>query len=160
MRRNAIQNSFFGIMISILLIGCAPLDDVSFARSTMELMINGRYSARTRLDWPVLKILTADIGKEYSNLKTKQDRENYEQSFIKSFAEGYKKAGAKASAFFGWRTFSDYKTKSPNVTVVAAYAHDKTTSLLFVISHEGRTKKIVEMLAVRRLDNAEAGKNL
>jgi ABC-type branched-subunit amino acid transport system substrate-binding protein len=103
--------------------------------------------------------MTADIGKEYANFKTSRDRDSYEQSFIKSFSEGYKKAGAKASAFFGWRTFSDYKTKDPNMTVVAAYAHDQTTSLLFVISHEGRIKKIVEIVAVRRLDNAEAAKN-
>ncbi|MFH0940742.1 MAG: hypothetical protein V1840_02675 [Candidatus Omnitrophota bacterium] len=159
MRRNTVQNSLFGIVISVLLMGCVPLDDVSFARTTMELMIKGRYSARTRLDWPVLKIMTADIGQEYSNLKTSQDRESYEQSFIKSFSEGYKKAGAKASAFFGWRAFSGYKTKDPNMTVVAAYAHDKTTNLLFVISHEGRTRKIVEMIAVRRLGNADAAKN-
>ena len=159
MRHRLIKNLLFGSMISVLLMGCAPLDDVSFARTTLELMIDGRYSARSRLDWPVLKIMSADIGQEYSKFKTSQDRESYEQSFIKSFAEGYKKAGAKTSAFFGWRAFSDYKTKNPNITVVAAYAHDKTTDLLFLISHEGRAKKIVEMVAVRRLSDAEASKN-
>jgi len=158
MRRNAIKNFLFGAMISIVLMGCAPLDDVSFARSTLELMINGRYSARTRLDWPVLKIMSADIGKEYAKFTAKEDKENYERSFIKSFSEGYKKAGAKASAFFGWRIFSDYKTKDPKITVVAAYAHDRTTNLLFLISHEGRAKKIVEMVAVRRLSNERTTK--
>jgi len=156
MRRNTTKNLLFGAMIGILLSGCAPLDDVSFARSTMELMINGRYSARPRIDWPVLKVMGADIGQEYSKFTIDQDRENYEQSFIKSFSEGYKKAGAKASNFFGWRVFSGYTAKDPNMTVVAAYAHDKTTNLLFVISHKDRVKKIVELVAVRRLENAEA----
>ncbi len=159
MKRNTMKNLLFGGMISLLLIGCAPLDDVSFARTTMELLINGRYSARARLDWPVLKIMSADIGKEYLDLKTKDDRENYEQSFIKSFSEGYKKAGAKASAFFDWRIFNDYKPKDPNMTVVAAYVYDKTATLLFMISHEGKARKIVEILAIRRLSNVDATKN-
>ncbi len=154
------KNILFSSIISILLMGCAPLDDVSFARTTMELLINGRYSARSRLDWPVLKIMAANIGQEYSKFKTSQDRENYEQSFIKSFSEGYKKAGAKASDFFGWRVFSDLKTKDPNMTVVAAYAHDRITNLLFVISHdEGKTKKIVGILAIKEFNDAKAAKN-
>ena len=159
MKRNAVKNLLFGGMISLLLIGCAPLDDVSFARTTMELLIKGRYSARARLDWPVLKIITADVGKEYSGLKTSKDKSGYEQSFIKSFSENYKKSGANASILSGWRTFNNFKTTGPNMTIVAAYTRDKANSLLFIISHKGNTKKIIAILAAGSLDNVDATKN-
>lgn len=124
-------------------------DDVTFAKKTMEQLIEGRYAVRTRIDWPNLKIGGFDVGSRYSSIKKEEDKNSYERSFIKGFSENYSRQGGKLSSFFGWRP-SEYKFENVNYKVVAAYFYDKSTTFLFFLSEEKGQRKLIEILFVRQ----------
>lgn len=131
--------------------GCAfQEDDVTFARKTMEQLIEGRYAASPRIDWPRFVVMGRDVGRQYSQYKTEQERIDYARSFIKAFSESYKGKGAKVSAFFGWRP-SEYTLNDqiPGFKTVAAYCYDKNTVVLFFLAEEKGKKKLVEIVAVK-----------
>ncbi|MBI5873180.1 MAG: hypothetical protein HZB36_03450 [Candidatus Omnitrophica bacterium] len=134
-----------------LFLGCAfQEDDVTFARHTMEQLIEGRYAASSRIDWPRLVVMGFDVGKQYAHWKTEQERTDYARSFINAFSKSYKSKGAKSSAFFGWR-MSEYALKDqlPGFKTVAAYCYDKNTVVLFFLAEEKGKKKLVEIVAVK-----------
>lgn len=155
MARRILKSLLIGCFGGVLLAGCVfQEDDVTFARKAMEQLIEGRYAARPRLDWPRLIILGREVGRQYSQYATEQERIDYARSFIRSFSESYKKAGAKASAFFDWRIYDNHKG-GPDVKVVTAYCHDKTTSFFFFIAGEKKARKIFEIVATRPVGPAK-----
>lgn len=130
----------------MLLAGCAPMDDVTFARTAMERLIEGHYTARPMFDWARLRFAGFDIGKEYSQFKQETEKANYERTVITNFSSSYKKQGATKKAFYNWRLFKDYETKEPGITVVTANCNNDNTTFAFAIKQEKRQKKIVEVV--------------
>jgi hypothetical protein len=134
-----------------LFLGCAfQEDDVTFARKTMEQLIEGSYAASPRIDWSRFVVMGRDVGRQYTQYKTEQERTDYARSFINAFSKSYKSKGAKSAAFFGWR-LSEYTMKDqlPGFKTVAAYCYDKNTVVLFFLAEEKGKKKLVEMVAVK-----------
>lgn len=130
------------LIAGLFLAGCAWQDDVSFARSLMDKLIDGKYSARAMIDWTKLKFLGDDIGDAYAKCQGDACKIAFERAFIENFGKGYKKAGAKKTAFFNWRI---YKKDLSGVTQVFANVYDETAFFVFAIAHVGREKKLVEV---------------
>jgi len=152
MVRAIVRSLVLGGFVGVLMFGCARYeDDITFAKRTMEQLIEGRYAARTRIDWPNLKIMGRDVGRQYSQFKKENERVDYAHAFIKAFSESYKGKGAKASAFFGWRP-SEFKFENTKYKVVASYCYDKNTVFLFFISDDKGRKKLAEMMVLMPKD--------
>lgn len=131
---------------AIFLSGCAPMDDVTFARTAMERLIEGHYTARPMFDWSRLKFAGFDIGKEYAQFKQETEKANYERTVITNFSSSYKRQGATKKAFFNWKLFKDYEAKEPGLTVVTANCNNENTTFAYAIKHEKGKKKIVEVV--------------
>jgi hypothetical protein len=139
-----------GIIVSLLLTGCAPQDDVTFARTTMEQLVQGRFSVRPRIDWTVLRIFDKNVGLEYAQYKTEQDRAGYERSFIDGFSKAFRKGRGTMSMFFGWSPVEwEGKRIKPNIKAVFAYVGNKSQILAFYIRHDGRQRKLIAILGGR-----------
>ena len=145
-KRSVLKTLVLAGMVGCFLVGCAAQDDVSFARRLTEQLIQGRYSARGMMAWSQLKMVGYDVGKEYSALKSEDDKVNYERDFITNFSSGFKQRGAKAKAFFNWRMDRGaFKKSDPNLRIVAANCFDANTTFLFFIRSEHGKKKLVEL---------------
>ncbi len=132
------------VALGCFLGGCAPMDDVSFARTIMEQLIEGRHSVRGMIDWSSLKVLHYDVGAEYKKLKNDDERVGYERDFITNFAAGFKELGAKAAAFFNWHQDAH---SNANLGIVAANCFDEKSVFYFYIRHDGASKKLVRIEA-------------
>lgn len=135
------------VALGCFLGGCAPMDDVSFARRVIEQLIEGRHSVRGMIDWSSLKVLHYDVGAEYKKLKNDDERLGYERDFITNFAGGFKELGAKATAFFNW---NKGEQTGANLGVVTANCYDEKSVFYFYIRHDGARKKLVEILVTTK----------
>lgn len=136
------------------LAGCGILQgDAAFAKSVMSLLINNRYIVRPMIDWRAFTAMNYDIGREYSQYKTDQERANYERAFITNFSKGFKSTGTSFDDFYRWRI--QKKEEGSNIVVVAAdYKKNKDAVYYFHIKHEGLNKKLVG-IEVYRMDLAQ-----
>jgi len=137
----------------IFLMGCGTQDDVSFARKTIDLLIRGRYSARTMIDWPSLVVLGSSVAKEYEALPNDKEKLDYQMAFIDNFKKGFKSIKAAPKTFVHWRIFNN---SSPTVTIVAAdSAADKSYIFICYIKHEKGKRKLSEIRAMKINDSAK-----
>ncbi len=143
----------FGIFLS----GCAFENDVDFARRILNDLINGRYSARTSLDWPHLKMMFVDVGAQYSKFQSDEARLNYERSFITNFSQGFKEKGGKIKNFSNWRL---EQSRDPKCVLVEADCPDKNTTFYFTIQGQGLKRKIIRLTVLHKIQPGEKVKQV
>lgn len=113
-------------------------NDVDFCRGIFEGLAEGRQSVQKLIDWKNMKALNVNIGETYNKYSDKKEKADYRENFIKSFSNGFKKAGGKFEAFSGWRLHqkdefsavvaADYKKKTLLLTI-SGYARRKLTDI-------------------------------
>jgi hypothetical protein len=135
------------LIVGFLLAGCAWQDDVSFARRLMDQLIDGKYSARTMIDWTKLKFLGKEVGDAYAKCEGDACKITFERAFIENFSKGYKQAGAKKTAFFNWKI---YKKDPSGATQVSVNVYDENTFFVLTIAHVGGEKKLVEVIGLSK----------
>ena len=142
LKMNAWTKIFAIALIIFLVPGCMPLDDIAFSRQVLTLLIDGRYAARTMIDWPNFRVLGQDAGKPYLALKKDQAKIAYERAFIDGFAKGFqeKGQGVGIKTFYNWRY---YKTVASKISIVVANCRNENVLFLFYVRPAVWGKKLV-----------------
>jgi len=82
--------------------------DVSFAKSTFESLARGDSSAHEKIDWAMFNSLGTNVGAEYVNIPTEQERADYRNAYITQFSSAFRERGGSVDNFTNWRvTFHD-----------------------------------------------------
>ena len=90
-----------------VLIHRAGSGDVRLCRRVFAGLVHGDAKVRAAIDWERLKALDVDVGAAYAQLPDAQEKRNYQDAFIRSFAEGFRQGGATLRAFTNWRLGED-----------------------------------------------------
>lgn len=114
--------------------------EVRVCRRIFTGLVKGEPAVRGLIDWEHLRALGADVGAAYTaQLANAEERQGYEEAFIKSFANGFRQAQASAKGFTNWRV-------QPDGSVAADY-RAKGKTLIFRLS--GAPKPRLQELAWR-----------
>ena len=81
--------------------------EVRLCRRVFAGLVNGHEAVRAAIDWERLKALDVDVGAAYAQLPDEQEQRNYQDAFVRSFAEGFRQGGATLRAFTNWRLGED-----------------------------------------------------
>ena len=108
--------------------------EVRFCRRVLTGLANGNPSVRQAIDWERLQAIGIDVGAAYAQLPSDKERREYQDAFIRSFAEGFRQQGGSVKVFTHWRVEGDG-------TVAADYPA-KNRNLLFQLSG-GWRKQVV-----------------
>ena len=107
--------------------------DVAFCRRVFTGLAEGRQSVRYQIRWEHLTAMGKDVGAEYAQLPDERARSGYQQAFVAKFADGFRKAGGRVSAFTNWRT----ETGQDGRAVVIVEYPEKRSTLLFHLAAGG-----------------------
>ena len=77
--------------------------DAEFAQRLMRDVMTSQSSAQRQIGWERLQALDVPVGSTYLGLASDQERDRYRDTFIRAFAEGFRKTGATADSFVNWR---------------------------------------------------------
>lgn len=118
-----------GVVLLLLVVFLFQLNpnEISRCRTMFSALVRGSYSAQKQIDWEKLKALDVDVGATYSQFPDGQQRLNYQKTFVKSFALGFKQMGGELAGFRNWRVY----TKDAEKTVIAADYRGQTLLLTF-----------------------------
>ena len=121
------------------------MDDVSFAKHVLNLLIKDRYAARTLIDWPNAIFLGYNVGEEYNALKSKDARTKFALDFIDGFSLGFLAMKHDKDIFFNWELL---KQSTPELKFVVANVVDKNHFIELVITQKGRVRKLAQIHAI------------
>ena len=131
--KSKIQHFLVVVGVILVIVGgfylCSD-SDVRLCRRVLVQLVNANPSVSRVIDWDHLQALEVNVGATHAVLPTRQEQMNYEQAFIRSFAEGFRKSGGQLSAFTHWRA-------EPDGTVSADYPA-KHKTLVFRLTGSGR----------------------
>ena len=111
--------------------------EVRFARRVFAGLATGTQSVHNVVDWEHLQAAGGDVGATYRELPGLPEQAAYRQTFIQSFAEGFRKEQGRLEAFTDWRQHGD--------GVVAADYPAKGKTLLLRISKRGSQRLLSGM---------------
>lgn len=131
-RRSAYPSAVISILVVLAIV--VPLRvmhrDVRFCRTVLRDLASGRQSVQSRIQWERLTAMGVNVGATYTALPNNQERTEYRRAFVKGFANGFAKTGARPEAFTNWRA----QGREGGRRVVAAEYPAKHKTLLFRIS--------------------------
>ncbi len=107
--------------------------EVEFCHRVLGDLVHGRQAAQRSIDWEHLKAMGVDVGAAYALLPDDKARAKYRETFIKGFAEGFRRINGQMSAFAHWRI---YKRETDSTIVATDDTRHKKT-LLFTIPATG-----------------------
>jgi hypothetical protein len=82
--------------------------DISFAKSTFESLARGDSAVHEKIDWAMFQSLGTNVGAEYVNIPTDQERADYRNAYITQFSSAFREQGGSVDNFTNWRvTFHD-----------------------------------------------------
>lgn len=113
----------------------ARASDADLAQRILTGLANGQASIERRINWEHLQALGVNVGATYTRLPSDQERARYRDTFIRGFAEGFQRSGARPESFVNWRV----QEREEGYSVVAAdYAAKRRTLLLRLAKSGGR----------------------
>jgi len=81
--------------------------EVRLCRRVFAGLVNGNEAVRAAIEWERLKALGVDVGAAYARLPDEREQQEYQQAFVRSFAEGFQRGGATLRSFTNWRLGED-----------------------------------------------------
>lgn len=128
------------LLTTVILSGCADVDDIAFCKNVMTQLVQGRYACRRSIAWAELSMMQKDIGAEYAKYANESDRLGYERAFIDSFKRSFNEQKGSINNFYGWRKFGPQEQDFVNVRVDLK---NSNYFILMTVKREAGRKKLV-----------------
>ena len=104
--------------------------DVDFCRRLLSDLSRGRASVERQIAWEQFQAFEEDVGADYRRFPEGKERTDYRREFIRGFAMGFKREGARGGEFTGWRVMK----RTPERVHVAVDNRRSGKTLVFVIT--------------------------
>jgi glycosidase len=99
-------------------------------------LADGDEAVADMLDWEHLSLINIDAGALYSRINDERGREEFRNSFIKSYSSSFKNSGGSPAVLSNWHE----QSRSGSDTIVAADGPNGKVLLMTVAHIDGEQK--------------------